>query len=363
MERFLTQHFVTILLIIVFSLKLASSRESKDTQIRYLWLSVICTALLVFQDVFESMSSEDPSLSAWRTLLSVLGYVLRPVAALGILLVIAGRYPHRELLWMPAWINAAVMCTAFFSPLAFYFDERYAFTLGPLGYCPFIVGFLYIGIILIFIWKRYGFHFTPESLALYFCAIGTIICTLIDHFHGDSRLNTAIMISAIFYYMFLQSHDVNLDQLTELMNRTAFYRDMETRSGSITAMAMLSMLNLRAVNDTLGYRAADEALIDIGKCFQNVSSKQISCYRLGNGDFIMVFYNGSEKDARTALQLVQAAIQGIGHRMASGLAVRSSAESTDDLFRRSEAAMRADRVAFYQRPANNRRRSETNSNA
>ena len=46
MLEFLTTHFITILLMAGFSLKLAMRREAKGTEIRYLWLTVFCTVIL-----------------------------------------------------------------------------------------------------------------------------------------------------------------------------------------------------------------------------------------------------------------------------------------------------------------------------
>ncbi len=356
MEVFLKDHFVTIMLIVSFSLKLASSRDARDSQVRYLWLSIICTALLVFQDIFETHCSLYPSLIVWRTILSVMGFVLRPVAALGLLLVVANRYPHRELLWMPAWINAAVISTAFFSPVAFYFDENYTFTRGPLGYCPFIVGFIYIVLVLIFLAKTYGLRWSWEGVALYWCALSTVLCVFVDALHGGTRLNMAIMISAIFYYIFIRSHDVNMDQLTGLLNRGGFYRDAETRGNAITAMADLDLMGLRELNETRGLRDADRILSDVGKCFRSVSDRHISCYRMGDGDFLMVFYGASEREGRLALQQAQTAIQGLGLHMSAGFVTRSSQEKPELLFQRARDAMRMDRIAYFQRPANNRRR-------
>ncbi len=354
-ERFLTQHFTTALLIVCFSCKLAGTRDVRDPQIRYLWLSVICTGLLVIQDVLETATAYDASLVAWRTVFSVIGYVLRPVAALGILLVIAPNYPHRELLWMPAWINAAAVSTAFFSPIVFYFEGE-IFHRGPLGFVPFAVGFLYILLMLLFLWKNYGLRFTRESLALYCCALGAIVCVLIDMDHGGTRINLAIMFSAIFCYLFLRSRDLDMDQTTGLLNRGAFYRDTESGGEKITAMAVLDMIGLKNINDTQGCRAADQALGDIGSCLLSAAGKDVPCYRMGDGLFLMAFHDATEREARLIMQQAQAGIQGAGHRVSVGLAVRVAGESPEELYRRAEKVMQADRVAFFQRPANNRRR-------
>ncbi|MBR6891606.1 MAG: hypothetical protein IKN05_11500 [Clostridia bacterium] len=52
-------------------------------------------------------------------------------------------------LWIPALVNLAINLTAFFSPIAFSFDQEYHFVRGPLGYSVFIVGMLYMAQILV----------------------------------------------------------------------------------------------------------------------------------------------------------------------------------------------------------------------
>ena len=49
---------------------------------------MICCILLAIEDVIESAAAQDPDLRLLRIAMSVVGYVLRPTAVLGLLLVI-----------------------------------------------------------------------------------------------------------------------------------------------------------------------------------------------------------------------------------------------------------------------------------
>ncbi len=358
MERFLTQHFLTVFLIIVFSLKLGSLRDFKDVQVRHLWLSVICTALLVIQDMLEASVIFHSGNIFWRVVLSVIGYVLRPMAALGILLIAAKDFPHREMLWIPAWINAAIMSTAFFSDIAFYISEDNRFYRGPLGFTPFVVGFLYVGLVVVFLWRTYRFRFSMESVALYVCALGTILCTLIDYQYEGSRLNCAILISAIFYCMFLRSHDMNRDPMTGLFNRTAFYRDLKELGPRITSMALLGLAGLREINSEKGIQEGDRMLQNVGACMDRFSGRQVMCYRISDGEFLMIFLQSTEREARVCLENALASLNGLGYRLFVGFAARADGETPDELYRRTELAKTADRIAFFRRPGNNRRKSD-----
>ena len=140
LQDMLPRHLVTLFLIILLSILLRSQKSFRDSELRYFWLTVLSCLLLMFEDALEIIASENPSLRFWRILLSVLGYTFRSTAALGLLLVVVPREKRTFRLWVPALITLAVSATAFFSDIAFSFDEDYDFCRGPLGYVAFVVG-------------------------------------------------------------------------------------------------------------------------------------------------------------------------------------------------------------------------------
>ena len=81
-KNFLNMDFLTIFLILGFSMKLAMRKRARDTHIPYLWLTVFCTVGLVAAVNLEYWAQEDPDRIFWRTLFNVIGYSLRPVASL-----------------------------------------------------------------------------------------------------------------------------------------------------------------------------------------------------------------------------------------------------------------------------------------
>ena len=155
LSNLLSVHYITIFLAVLFGLKLLAQKKSRDVELRFYWLTIICCFLLVIEDVLESYCAFHPELRFWRIFLSVIGYILRPMAGVSLLLVVCPPERRTWKLWIPWGVNAAVNLTAFFSPLAFSFDGNYEFTRGPLGYVVFIVSFLYMVLILYTVWKRF----------------------------------------------------------------------------------------------------------------------------------------------------------------------------------------------------------------
>lgn len=78
---------------------------------------------------------------------------------------------------------------------------------------------------------------------------------MVDVAVGGDHLTEAIMISIVFFYIILYSHDNRLDPLTGLLNRQAFYDDCKLSGKSVRAVASLDMNGLKELNDTQGHKA------------------------------------------------------------------------------------------------------------
>ena len=159
--EFLDESFIPIFLIIGFSMKLWASRGT-DRTLRYYWLTVISTLILIVADALENWAQGDPNLRFWRIFFSVVGYVMRPGAALSIAMIVYPATHRPRFLWIPFVLNLGVYATAFFSPIAFSYGDDYSFTRGPLGYTVFVISFFYIIFAVWMTWRR----FLPDRSAM-----------------------------------------------------------------------------------------------------------------------------------------------------------------------------------------------------
>ena len=358
MDYLLQKHFVTLFLIAGFSMKLWNIRSRSDRQIRWYWLTTLCVLLLVLSDTLEVFTGSDPSMCTWRTLFSVIGYALRPVAALSIVMAICPNERDLRVLFIPGALNAALCVTAFFSPLVFSFNETYHFVRGPLGFVPFAVSLFYIACA---VWMTRRFYrqidHSGKRYLLYLCAAACLGAVALDVGTGTAFVNASIMVSAVFLYIFLRSYDTSTDPLTRLLNRQAFYEDLNRYRGQISAVGSVDMNGLKTLNDTRGHQAGDEALQAIGAALRERIDGNTLAYRVGGDEFVMLFMHAEEEQVRSALEQVRAQVSAGGYTVSVGYAMRSEPrESMDDLIRRSDQSMYADKAAFYSRSGHNRRR-------
>ncbi|MBR2661868.1 MAG: GGDEF domain-containing protein [Clostridia bacterium] len=358
--EFLNRNFIPLFLIVGFSMKLWRQRGSADKSLRYHWMTVVSTFVLIIADSLEIWASMDPALRFWRILFSVTGYIMRPTAALSILLIVYPKLRRPFWLWIPNIVNALVYGTAFFSGIAFGFHEdSYSFFRGPLGYTVFAVSFLYIAAAVVLTWISFrDKDHARERIILYISAAACVCAALIDMETEGAHLNAAILISSVFLYMFLRSIDMNRDPLTKLLNRISFYDDCGRLGASISAVASLDMNGLKYMNDSMGHEAGDEALKTIGMNLQEIRNNRILPYRIGGDEFAILFIRQDEEIVKNVLGDLKQRIQAKGYNLAVGYTMRGlSSASVQDLVRWADEKMYAEKAKFYSENKHDRRRS------
>ncbi len=353
----LNEQYITLMFVLIYSIKLLTQKKTRDAELRYFWITILCCFFLALQDVLESYTATDPNMRFWRILLSVIGYTLRPIAIVGLLLVVCPPEKRTWKIWTLCVLNALVNLTAFFSPYVFSFDGGYSFTRGPLGYTVFAVGIAYMLQILIVTWKRFYERNIGERWILIICAASCLGASIVDAFFGGHHLNEALLVSAVFFYIFLRAHDNRLDPLTSLLNRFALYEDARTLDRSITAVASLDMNGLKTLNDTYGHLEGDKALTAIGACLNNATDRNTIAYRIGGDEFVMLFLWQGETAVQMTLDRVKADVAEAGYSLAVGFAMREEDEPVEMVLHESDQGMYAEKAQYYQQSGRNRRRS------
>ena len=358
LDMLLGRHFISLFLILLFAIRLSSQRVAKDKELRYFWLTVISCFLLVVEDYLETITSTIPDLRFWRTVLSVAGYFLRSTAAVGLVLVVCSpEKRNRFIWWIPCLLNLLVCSTAFFTDIAFGFDENYTFYRGPLGYVAFIVPIFYLGVILVLTFRQYvDRRRRADRLILITGAVMCLLSALLDATHGGVRLHEAMLISSVFFYVFLRSYDVRRDSLTTILNRQSMFDDCESMGKNICAAASLDMNGLKLINDKEGHHAGDTALAKIGECLRDAQDPDVRTYRIGGDEFVMLFFRGDESLVRMKLEQVRDGVEKAGYSVAYGYAMRGENEDTESLIVRSDMKMFEEKARYYREKSHDRRR-------
>ena len=349
-------HYLSLMLILILScILLGRNMLSKRVRQGNLWVTVIACALLVVQDIVENYSQLDPARRILRTLSSVDGYSLRPIAVLGFLLAVWPLGHRSWYLWIPIVLNTLLYHTAFFMPLAFWFDENYSFQRGPLNGSAFCICIIYLVLTLFVVHRRFRDRRAGDLLVLYLCTLGTLASAVLDIFFSDGFLVPAILVSSLTFYLFVMTQDSSHDSLTGLWNRATFYEDCRKMKNVVTAVASIDMNGLKKINDEEGHEAGDRALKMISRILHSSLSRNGIAYRIGGDEFMALFVHCGEADIQQALSGLREEVQQMGLSVSVGVALRQEAgDSLDELIRISDMRMYEDKRSFYQ--AHDRRR-------
>src|SRR5689334_13983650 len=106
-------------------------------------------------------------------------------------------------------------------------------------------------------------------------------------------------------------HLAHQDSLIDLPNRRGFLRELErliarvSRYGAKGAMLFVDVDGLKAINDSFGHRAGDQALIQVADLLASGVRKSDVCARIGGDEFGILLENADEASAHeTAGRLI-----------------------------------------------------------
>lgn len=119
-------------------------------------------------------------------------------------------------------------------------------------------------------------------------------------------------------------HERDYDLLTGLLNRRAFYRELETRFQTPEALRhaavlMLDLDNLKSINDRFGHDWGDQYIRRAGQCLFNSVPGGTLCARVSGDEFFLVFTGYEDQNAiRSAIAALRSAIHSSEFRLPSG---------------------------------------------
>jgi diguanylate cyclase (GGDEF)-like protein len=147
---------------------------------------------------------------------------------------------------------------------------------------------------------------------------------------------------------FLADHD----SLTRLLNRRAFVERLDAevarvgRYGGGFALVLSDLDGFKAVNDSLGHSAGDEALQAFGAILARGLRRPDDAFRIGGDEFALLLVEAGEEDAREVLGRVRSGLDASGDDLLGGIrasfgvaACPTDATDAKSLFRLADEAL------------------------
>jgi diguanylate cyclase len=105
-----------------------------------------------------------------------------------------------------------------------------------------------------------------------------------------------------------------IDPLTEALNRHAFYSLIARQRGAAPAergcAVVLDIDNLKPINDSLGHAAGDAAIRAVARTVRSAIRADDLLFRWGGDEFLILFFNLTEAEARRRIIDVEAQLAG-----------------------------------------------------
>lgn len=335
-------NYATIVIVLFMVTFLLSNASFERRTIRLFFISIIIVLVLVVVDSVESYTETLTEPTKLRILMSAIGYSLRPLSILCILLIIIrGRRMKRLLLCVPVIINMLVSFSSFFCDWAYSYSETNKFVRGPLGFTAYITSAIYIFILM---WATVQYIREKnyyEGLVVFAIVLNSVMSIFLEVVYKfDGIINASMAISITFYYLYYHTQNFKLDPLTQVLNRHYYEIDVNGSKASIKAIVSVDLNDLKVINDTKGHNYGDIALTSVASCMKNNLPRKCKLYRIGGDEFcILCFKDNMEKVLDKMIRDIKKDLEKTSYSCAMGLAIIRDGDTFEMLSERADEAM------------------------
>lgn len=308
-HEIITSNFVIWVSLFSFLIIFIGNRFSdKYTNILF-FVFIGALAILDASSILDYYFRTLDTLNNWRYVTSILGYLLRTLCIVILVLILFRREKIAKFIWLlliPLAIEAIFVITSPFTKIVFSFDELNNFHRGPIGLLPLIISGFYIVLMLVLTFVFSSKFDRIEVLTVFLLAFFAIIVSFLESFFNYSFLTeTTLMMSCLFYYLCLFIRHSHVDDMTGVFNRQSFFQDVSKFYKPHLVLIMVDLNGLKAINDTQGHEEGDKALCTLASCLNNFLYRGFRVYRIGGDEFMVIAINKSEADVKKYIALVK----------------------------------------------------------
>ncbi len=231
-----TANFMTLMILFTLTALILVNRDVKIPATNLVVVSIflmfaitVIGAFDVDTDVSGMTAAEVADIVRTRTLMSTLGYIMRPCVILTELLIILQSRKYRFLCVIPVVINAAVYSTALFgSRIAFYIDDSDIWNCGMLGMTIYVVQFIYLLLLLFCSIRSFSEGNRRKSIILVTVLIQAVLVAVMEINNETAYTNPITALCILEYYIYLstvyrqklnETLDAYIEQAEESGNR------------------------------------------------------------------------------------------------------------------------------------------------
>ena len=354
---YLLQNWPMLLILAAFAIALRLTVYLDANTIKRMYVLIVGVFLLSIVVFTEFDFATDAEHRNLRIVLMAIRYSATPLIIAQTIYTLIKKQRWR--VFIPAIVLTVINFASIFTGIVFSIGEDNVFTRGALGYLPFIVAGGYC-IYLIYLLIRSSNKQWVEIVPIVFLGIAFASGLAFPFVFGSdfSSIFCSIITVALFvFYVFSILQQTKKDSLTGLLNRHAFKSDIRTNPEDITAIVSIDMNGLKAINDTQGHIAGDDALTTLALSFTRSLKYGESGYRIGGDEFVIICRRIPRSELMKLLERVKSLIGETEYSCSIGYSFNENREKTvDEMLKEADEMMYSDKARYYKESGKDRRK-------
>ena len=348
-QDYIIQNWALLLVSLAFLISLKTTAfldKTSAKRMSFLIVEVLLLSVVVF---IEFYLEEKGVVWKERIFLMVIRYSATPLIVAQVMFALI-----KKLKWMifiPAILLAILCIISIPTGIISRVTEDGRVQRGPLGLLPYIIPGLY-GANLVYILIRRSNRQQTEIIPIVYIAFAFTSGVLLPFVFGNVYSHIfceTIAIALFIYYLFSILNLTKKDPLTGLLNRMAFYADMETDPEEITGLISLDMNGLKTINDTRGHAAGDDALTTLALCFMKASKHRQFIYRIGGDEFVILCRKTSWYEVLQLIERIRKNVANTEYSCSIGYSCTvDGKKSVYEMMKEADEMMYAEKAKYHQ---------------
>lgn len=334
------------------------TNKKNSTDVIVILSLCLVLSVVVYFGIYAGIHTDTILLATW---MEYLGYVIRPIC-----LYFFIRMADRTKL-VPTWVfiaslilNAVLYIPALFVNSNGFNDIAYRYYVnsegtgltvyrGPLNFTSHVIAGLYLIYMIFISFRMISLKHKDDALVVLTCSAFVVTAVALEAVQlVTNLLNMIIAISCVFYYLFVNRDKNRRDALTNLFDRKTYYEDVNRNLSKVAGVILFDMNGLKTINDNLGHEEGDKAIKAIADAINRSLLKDMSAYRMGGDEFLVLSIFSGEKELVNVAQSVQTKVEEAGYSVSFGVAYHEEKEDVDSLVKRAEIEMYKDKSNYYE---------------
>lgn len=348
LKEYLLQNWALLLVLVAFAIALKVTVFLEKRTVRHFYAMIVEIFVLSIAVFAEFYLADRGVYALPRALLMALRYSATPIIIAQVIYSLAKK--PNPAVFIPAAILTVIDVISIFTGIVFSVGDDGVFHRGPLGILPFAAAAVY-SVFVVYVLYKSSNKRSAEIIPIVFLALALASGVVLPFALGPSFSQifcTTIAIALFVYYVFLIIQVTKKDPLTGLLNRQAYYADIESDPESITALVSIDMNGLKILNDTKGHAAGDEALIALGLCFMRAARRGESVYRVGGDEFVVICRRTSRDEVAALADRIRKNVSETEYGVSVGYGFSDDGKKPiDDILRESDEMMYIEKAYYY----------------